>query len=86
MHLLDAPLMAGGAASGIVRETEIPGMVSEFDERAAAGASAIPWTTWETMDRGDRIMAVAFSRMQQLVEIHRDDAAAREMKRKNASA
>jgi hypothetical protein len=69
-----------------VREAEIPGYVSEFDEREAAAAAAVSWDTWDTLSRDERIMAVAHTRMRRLIEIHRDDAAYREAKRREAMA
>jgi hypothetical protein len=60
--------------------------VPEIEEREAALLSGYTWKEWATLPRFERILAVAFYEMHELIEQHRNDAEYRDMKRRQAAA
>ncbi len=52
----------------------IPKTVSEFEEREAARFNGYNWSQWIELPRSERLNAVAYVRVSELVDRHRADA------------
>lgn len=72
--------------TGIVYQTVIPGLVSEFEEREAARFGHYNWTAWQELTYEDRAYGVAHYRTHSLVELHQNDAQAKEIDRRQRNA
>lgn len=55
-------------------ESQISGIVPEFDEREAAVYVHLSWEQYKALDSSERAAAIAHYRMSQLVKAHIDHA------------
>ncbi|KKK92609.1 hypothetical protein LCGC14_2701230 [marine sediment metagenome] len=70
--------------TGIVYRPTVPGLVPEIEVREAAVFGHYTWTTWQTLGWQEHAEGVAHFRIHRAIEMHQNDAVAREMKRKTA--
>jgi len=68
--------------TGITYESLIPDTVSPFEEREACIKNNYNWTDWQNLTWQEKSEAVAHYRLSGLLELHRNDALTRDMKRK----
>jgi hypothetical protein len=61
----------------------LPGMVPLFEEREACCQSNYTWRQWQRLNGEERAEAVAHYRIRLILNLHRDDAMNKEMKRRN---
>jgi hypothetical protein len=69
--------------TGIVLGGLLPGMVPLFEEREASCQSNYTWKAWQRLTGEERAEAVAHYRIKLILNLHRDDAMNKEMKRRN---
>jgi hypothetical protein len=81
--LLEYPFLAKRVPTGIDTEPDVPGYVTEFEERTVAADMALPWDRWDVLPREERVDAVAWWRMRRLLEAHREDAVSRHHERQD---
>lgn len=58
----------------------VVGLVAEMEERDAAVFAQYDWDRWTQLTWYARAKAIAHFRLHHLIDLHRNDAAAREMK------
>ncbi len=58
----------------------VPGLVPTLEERDAAVFSQYNWPSWQALTWQERAEAIAHFRLHHIVDLHRNDAVAREMK------
>ncbi len=58
----------------------VDGLVAEMEERDAAVFSHYDWDRWTHLSWEARAKTIAHFRLHHLIDLHRNDAAAREMK------
>lgn len=73
-------------STGIDFRPEIPGLVTEYEERAAAVLGGYSWREWLRASREERIQSVGFLRLHRLIQLHSDDIADRESKARQRRA
>jgi len=61
----------------------LPGMVPLFEEREACCQSNYTWRQWHRLNGDERAEVVAHYRIRLILNLHRDDAMNKEMKRRN---
>ncbi len=60
----------------------MPGIVPTAEERLAAVANLYNWTDWRALPMEERVMCVAWYRLQHLIDLHQGDAMVRDMERR----
>ncbi len=60
----------------------VPGIVPPAEERLAATANLYNWTDWQALPMEERVMGVAWYRLQHLIDLHQGDAMVRDMERR----
>jgi hypothetical protein len=71
--------------SGISVESEIPGLVPEYECREAAHFVGVPWRGWLKLEGEERASAVAHYRMHLLIDAHVADASEKDADRRRAA-
>ncbi len=69
--------------TGIRYESLVPELVPDFEQREAAVFCRYNWGEWQRLDWQGRASSIAHFRLHNLVELHKNDAIARDIKRKN---
>ena len=72
-------------STGISSYIRIPGIVHVFDEHSARINAGYTLKEWDALDYGDRVFEVALNRMRDIIELHKADAMALEVKRRTRS-
>ena len=60
-------------------------MVAEVEERDASRFNGYTWAEWKRLPYDDRVTGVAYYRLSRIIDMHKEDAVATEMKRKSRS-
>jgi hypothetical protein len=68
--------------TGITYESLIPDAVSVYEEREACIKNNYNWAEWQNLTWQEKAEAVAFYRLSGLLDLHRNDALTRDIKRK----
>ncbi len=79
--IMEHPL-AETVRTGVAYNASLPGLVPLMEERDAAVFSQHNWADWEGLSWQERANAIAHFRLHHVVELHRNDALATEMKRR----
>ncbi len=70
--------------TGITYGTLLPDTVSPYEEREACIKGNYNWQEWQELSWQDRAEAVAHYRLGLLLDLHRNDALTRDMKRRQS--
>ena len=74
--------LPGTVQTGISYAPELPGLVPELEERDAARWCGYDWPAWGALAYDERARAVAYYRLSLVIDMHREDAKERELKRR----
>ena len=69
--------------TGVRYSALVPGMVPEVEERDAARFNGDTWAEWRKLSYDERVTGVAYYRLSRIIEMHKEDAVATEVKRKS---
>ena len=74
--------------TGIVYRRELPGIVSELEERGAASYNGYNWREWKALPLQERVDGVAYCRIRRAIESNQQDAVQKyqEMQRRKAES
>lgn len=70
--------------TGINFNPEVPGTISEFEEREAAQWLHYTWSEWVGLGRIEKVAALAHYRLRRLIDLHAHDASVREQRRRES--
>lgn len=79
MPIMEHPL-SEAVETGVRYAPLVVGLVAEMEERDAAVFAQYDWDRWIGLSWEARAKAIAHFRLHHLIDLHRNDAAAREMK------
>ncbi len=85
MPIMEHPL-SETVESGVRYGALLEGLVPEMEEREAAVFSRLSWPSYRALSWLERAQTIAHYRLHHVVDLHRNDAASREMSRRTARA
>ena len=68
--MMEAELRETPMRTGVTYPGVIPGWVSRMEERETAQEAQIPWMTWKTLPRSEKVEALAWRRARLLADLH----------------
>ena len=68
--------------TGITYGSVFPELIPEIEEREAARFNGYSWSQWQGLVRGEKVSGVAYCRIRRAIDMNRDDAQEKYMKRK----